>query len=184
MSKDFDIILVGDEELMRALVGLDYKTQQKYNKRIVRDAARATIVDKLKKAAPRGPTGNLKRSMGVITGKSKRSAVAFAGPRMSSTKRNKDGSTKEGYAGWVANIIEFNKGKKRYPGKDRSGIQRKRPKLPDGVRKHSGIMPMTHKGFVRRSILGSLRDSEKHMAKSIRKVITKEWNRLVKYGVI
>lgn len=194
-AQDFDIVLVGDEELMKALTSLDYKTQQKYNKRIVRDAARATIVDRLRKAAPRGPTGNLKKSMGIVTGKSKRSAVMFAGPRMSHG-RNKDGSKREGHAGWVANIIEFNKGQNRYPGKDRSGRPRKRPrvagassslatrKVDTGIRKHSGKMPLTHKGFGRRAILGGLKDAENHMAKSVRKIIEKTFANLRKHDMI
>lgn len=181
MSKfnDININLVGDQELMNALTSLEYKTQHKFLKRIVKDTATKTIAKALKQASP-SQSGNLKRSMGAVSGKSKKSAFAFAGPRMAG-RFQKQTSTN---AGWIANIIEHNKGQKRYPKPDPRGRHVKRPKTPHGVRKHSGIMPTTHKGYIRRTILGTLRQAEGHLLRSVKTVILRDWNSKVRKGLI
>ena len=170
---DVAIDLIGDEELLRFLDNLEYSTQQKFLKRILRDTATQTFVKGLRRDAP--PSRTLKRSMGHVTGKSRRVATIFAGPRMSLSKAQTD----SGYKGWLANIIEYNKFQNRYPGKDRRGIEKKRPRLPDGsIRRHSGVFPW--KPFIRQSLARSVRPAEEHQFKSIKKLILKEWNKYTK----
>lgn len=175
-NPDFDISMIGDKELLRALENLDYKTQHKELKRILRDTATQTFVKRLRQASPKGKTGNLKRSMGHVSGKSRRVATIFAGPRMSVGKR-REGSKE--HSGWLANIIEFNKHQPRYPGVDKYGRKRKRPMLPDGsIRKHSGVFPLGP--FVVRTILNTIRMAEEYEMKAVRKLIQKEWNKYTK----
>ena len=130
------VALYGDEELMAMIRELEYKLQHKFLKQLLRDVAMQTYVKQLRLASPRGETGNLYRSFGTVTGKSRKNAVVFAGPRMGGKNRN--------WEGWVANIIEYNKGKERYPTYDaKYGRMRKRPDIPGyGIRRHSGKMPM------------------------------------------
>ena len=167
---DVDISLIGDEDLLKILRGLDYKTQQKELKRILRDTATQTFIKRLKQDSP--PSRTLKKSMGHVTGKSRRVATIFAGPRMS-LKKASEGN--EGYKGWLANIIEFNKFQPRYPGKDRTGRPKKRPRTPDGIRRHSGIFPW--RPYIIQSILRTTREAEEYEFKAIRKLIMKEWNK-------
>ena len=165
MMNDIDLTLIGDEELIKALEGLDYRTQQNSLKRILRDTATQTFVKSLRQDAPASQT--LKKSMGHVTGKSRRVATVFAGPRMGGQHK-----------GWLANIIEFNKFKPRYPGRDRRGVQKKRPKTPMGVRRHSGVFPW--RPFVVQSILRTIPAAKAYEMKAVRKLITKEWNKYVK----
>ena len=167
MSRDFGIDLIGDKELHQVLTGLDYKVQQKFLKKVVSDAARQTVVKELKADSPK-KTGNLRRSMGVTMGRSKKNAVAFAGPRMGGK-----------WTGYIANVIEFNKGNVRYP-----GPRGKRPSTPMGVRLHSGRMPTTYKGFVTRAIKSQLRNAENHITSSLRRVMVKEMRKGRKTGLI
>lgn len=170
---DFDISLIGDDELLKALEALDYRTQHLELKKLLRDTATQTFVKRLRQDAP--PSQTLKKSMGHVTGKSRRVATVFAGPRMS------HGATragKEGYRGWLANIIEFNKFQPRYPSEDRFGRKKKRPKTPMGVRRHSGVFPW--RPFAIQSILRTVREAEAYEFKAIRKLILKEWNKYAK----
>ena len=172
MSDDLSIDLIGDEDLLRALNNLNYVTQHKVLKKILSDTATKTFVKELKRESPVGPTGNLRRSMGKKTGKSRRVATVFAGPRMSHSRE------KTNYSGWLANIIEFNKFQDRYPGKDRRGVKKKRPRTPHGIRVHSGVFPL--KPFVIKTILRTVRVAEDHIIKSVRTVIEREWKKHVK----
>lgn len=158
MTNDIDITLLGDEELHQILNGLNYQTQHKFLKRVVRDTAQKTMVRPLRDASPRR-TGGLQKSMGVVSGRSKRNAVAFAGPRMGGQHK-----------GYIANIIEFNKGELRYPTKRNPN----RPKTPYGVRVHSGRMNTLKKGYIAATIKQNLKAAEDHIAKSIRTIIERE----------
>jgi hypothetical protein len=171
---DINIDLIGDEELLRALGNLDQKTQQKELKRILRDTATQTFVKRLRQAAP--PSQTLKKSYGHVTGKSRRVATIFAGPRMSLKKAFGEGN--QGYKGWLANIIEFNKFQPRYPGRTRAGRMKKRPKTPMGVRKHSGVFPWGP--FQVRTILNTVRQAEAYQATAVRKLIIKEFKKYAK----
>jgi len=162
---DVDIKLIGDEELMRVLYNLEYKTQHKVLKKIVRDAGQKTMVRELKQRTPVGPTGNLKRSMGIVQGRSKRSAVAFAGPRMSST-----------YKGYIANILEHSKGQRRYPKSTKALM------TPWGPRKSVG--PLRRQVFVRPSLISQLRPAELHIIKSLRTIMEREMRKARKTGIV
>ncbi|MBG7617398.1 MAG: hypothetical protein IZT57_03395, partial [Chloroflexi bacterium] len=111
---DVGISLLGDEDLMKALQALDYATQQKFLKSILRDTSTKTVVPFVRRFTPQGQTGNLKKSIGHVTGKSKKVATVFVGPRMS---HNKSREGEVGYKGWVANILEFAKNTDRTPEK-------------------------------------------------------------------
>lgn len=167
MTNDVDIKLVGDDALLAVIKNLDYKLQHQKLKQILTDAANKTVVKELKANSP-VRSGNLRRSMGVKAGKNKRSAMVFVGPRMGGK-----------YTGYIANVIEFNKGKDRYPGK-----RSKRPRTPEGIRVHSGRMPTTHKGFVKKSILSKIKDAENHLAKSIRTIAEREMKKARKSGIV
>lgn len=164
MTNDVNISLVGDEELLQIIRSLDYAVQQKVLKKVVRDVANKTFVKGLRSAAPKR-TGALRSSMGAITGKSKKNAVAFAGPRMGGK-----------YKGYIANIIEYNKGEIRYPTRKNP----KRPKTPEGVRLHSGRMPMKDKGFVKRTLEENVKPAEAMLATSVRTICEREIKRYAK----
>lgn len=177
-----DIKLVGDEELNQVLTNLDYKTQHKVLKRVVNDAAQKTIVKAVKAAAPVGKgvkgtqfssigTGNLKRSIGTVSGKSKRSAVVFAGPRTKS-KYQKRTSTNMGF---VANIIEHGKNKRRVP------TTAKALSTPWGPRKSVKGIPA--RPFVKPNILSQLKPAENHIFKSIRTIMEREMKKARKNGI-
>ena len=170
MTTDLDLKLVGDDELLAALRGLDYKTQHKQLKRILRDTSQKTVVKRLRQNSPK--SSRLKKSFGTVTGKSRSVATVFAGPRIP-TQGGAKTTTNQGY---LANIIEFNKFQLRYPGVTRWGQPRKRPRLPDGsVRRHSGVFRW--RPFIRRTLLLSLHEASNYQAKAIRNLITKEWNK-------
>jgi len=88
---------------MKKVNKLDYKTRHNVLKRILRDTARKVYVRPLKASVRHSRTGRLKASMGTITGKSKQVATIFAGPRMSTVGK------RQGFQGWVANILEYAK---------------------------------------------------------------------------
>jgi len=166
---DVNIKLVGDVELLAALKDLDYKTQHRFLKRVLNDAANKTIVKNLKQVTP-VRTGNLKRSMGVVQGKSRRTATVFAGPRSS---RIRD---KAQYSGYVANILENAKPGRRYPKKGTA--------LKMGDKFFTSVGPITKKTNFKATIQGSLRQAEEHMTKSIRTIIERTWNSKVKKGLV
>ena len=148
---DVDIKLVGDTELLAALKELDYKTQQKFLKRILNDTATKTFVKRLRIASPER-TGNLKKSMGKVTGKSRRVATVFAGPRMGGSHK-----------GHVANILEHAKTGRRFPKK---GVAMK---IGDKFVKSVG--PITRKTNFKQVILNTVSEAEGHMSKSVRTII-------------
>lgn len=161
---DVDIQLIGDEEIYSVLSGLDYRVQQIELKKILRDTANQTIVKALKQHSP-VRTGGLQKSMGVITGKSKRSAVVFAGPRMS---HHPDKAKTGGYSGWVANILENAKPDKRYPTKAKALFPFD---YPNWYRSVGPIRRKTNFTSVMRS---SLVDAQNHFTKSVRKILERE----------
>ena len=169
---DVEIKLFGDEELLAAFKELDYKTQHSGMKRVLNDVAMKTFVRELRREAP-VRTGTFRKSIGTKPGKSKSVAVVFAGARIG-----------DGYKGYLANIIEFNKGQPRKPGFDKkTGQMRKRPMLPDGgIRKHSGVFPV--RPFIRRTIELNVNPAQQMVMKSMRTIIEKSWNSKVRRGLI
>ncbi len=170
MSKDVDISMVGDKELQSMIKELDYRTQHALLKRILRDTSTKTYVKELRNASP-VKSGNLRRSFGNVTGKSRRVATIFAGPRMGGSHK-----------GYVANIIEYNKGEVRYPKEDRKGNKKKkRPSTPLGVRVHSGVMPK--RPFIRKTLERITPIAERHLVKSVRTIIQRTANKWAKNRV-
>lgn len=173
MTNDIDIRLVGDEELLKALHNADYKTQHKVLKKIVRDVGNKTLVKPMRAAAP-NRTGTLRKSIGVVAGKSKRNAVMFVTPRVTGK-----------YEGYVANIFEHYDGGKREPGTDKyTGKKRKRPRTPHGIRRHSGVMTTKYKGFVEKTYDRHLKDAEDYFIKSVRTIWEREFKRARKKGLV
>jgi hypothetical protein len=94
MSKDVNIDLVGDDELLRVFRELNKKVQKPLLKRIVGDASQKTLVSPLKREIPKRttnlvntgrnarwhPPGLGKKSITKKIGKSKKSVVYFVGP--------------------------------------------------------------------------------------------------------
>lgn len=175
MSNEINIQVLGIDELLKVLSNLDYKTQQKELKKITNDVGRKVFVQPMKAAHPYSV---IKRSIGIKTGKNRKNAVTFVGPRMGGNENQRASGN---YSGWLANIIEFNKGEQRYPKIDKRTGPRKRPKTPDGIRIHSGIMPLTGKGEMAKAIINNLKRAESYFSKSVRDVIQREWNRF--YGI-
>jgi len=91
---DIDVNLLGDDELYQVFNGLEYKTQRKFLKKVVGNAAQ-TIVPGLKKEIPKRTTnlvnaGNSnkfhspglgRKSIGKKIGRSKKNVVWFVGPK-------------------------------------------------------------------------------------------------------
>ena len=160
MSNDLDLNLIGDEELLKALQQLEYKTQHKYIKRIVSDASNIYVkaakkqvpvrrtklypppVSPGKKRRPWHPPGTGKKNIIKKAGRSKRTATYFVGPRTGTGDRRKDA--------WYLKFPEY--GTKKMPGR-----------------------------FWFRIAYAANKDRvEDNMIKSARKVITRTWNRHVK----
>jgi len=172
MTNDVDITLVGDKELHEVLKGLNYATQHKFLKAILRDTSAKTVVPFVRQATPRGKTGNLRKSIGTITGKSKSTATVFVGPRMSH-RRTAEGD--DGYRGWVANILEFAKPHDRVP----ENAKAFKPFFggaagPGFVRK---VGPIRKKTNLTWAIKSRLQPAEVHMTKAIRTVIERAWKK-------
>ena len=171
MTNDIDIKLIGDNDLANVLRSLDFATQHKTLKAILRDAGNKEIVTHLKRATP-VVTGKLRKSMGVVAGRSKRNATIFVGPRMSHGKTR---AGVEGYSGWVANILEFAKPGRRTP----ENAKAFKPFFggPGGAGFVTSVGPIrkkTHFSFV---ITSRLRAAEIHITKSTRTVIERTWKR-------
>ena len=175
MSNDVDIKLVGDNELIEALRALDYATQQRELKKILKDSGNQTIVKALQRASP-VRTGTLRRSMGTIMGKSRSKATVFVGPRMSHTK-TRQGSDQ--YSGWVANILENAKPGRRYPEKSKAFKPFFGSASGPGFVKSVG--PIRNRTHFTYAITSNLMAAELHITKSVRTVITRTWNRKVKW---
>jgi hypothetical protein len=159
-----DIRLVGDEDLLKALQMADYKTQHKVLKKIVKDTANKTLVKPLRQATPK-KTGALRGSMGAVSGKSRKNAVAFAGPRMGGKHK-----------GYIANILEHSKEQTRYPENGQF------LKTPWGPRRSVG--PMKRNKFVEPTLTRHLKDAENYFIKSVRTIWEREFKRARKRGLV
>lgn len=159
---DISIELLGDKEIQNILKGLDYKLQMKTMKKVVKDAAVQVVVKQLKRDSPKR-TGNLQRSMGVIPGKSKRSAVMFAGPRMSHD------FTKSNHSGWIANVLEFSKGTRRYPKKAKTLFPFDGPPMF-----YPSVGPIRKKTNFRAGLRSVMGQVEKHLTKSFTTIMNRE----------
>jgi len=178
MTNDIDIKLIGDKELMQALQSLDYATQQKTLKAILTNASTKAVKPLIKRATPVGQTGNLRKSIGNVRGKSKSVATLFVGPRMSH-KRTAEG--KEGYRGWVANILENAKGKDRTPEKAKAF----KPFSggtggPEFFKKVGPIRKRTHLTW---AVKASLKPAEVYITKATRTVLERAWKKKTKTGL-
>jgi hypothetical protein len=165
MTNDVDIKLLGDEQLMQAFNNLEYKVSHKVLKKTVNDTARKVFVPPMRKAHP---YRQIQKSIGVKQGRSRRVAAAFAGPRMIPRRFQTDKQKASGnYSGWLAQIVEYNKGAKRSTSK---GYNR-------------GIMPLQGRGRMRTTLKRNLIPAERHVMKSLRTIIEREWKRAVKKGL-
>ena len=129
---------------------------------------------------------NLRKSFGNVTGKSKSVATVFVGPRMDHD-HNARRTTPMGkinvviaarYKGFLANIIENNKFRPRYPGLDYYGNQKPKPRVPGfggyphDVREHTGVFP-AHP-FIRKTAIRQLPKAIDFITKELRELITKK----------
>jgi len=96
-----DMTVEGVEEILRGFSILPGSIQKKYLGAAVREAAKEEIPE-IKALTPRGPTGNLRRSVGVKVEKKRRNATAVGilGYRL---KRGGNNSEKGFHAWWVEN---------------------------------------------------------------------------------
>lgn len=177
MNDGVNIKVVGDAEIMAALQALDQAVALKYLRAILRDVGNKAVVPLLRHAVPLGPTGNLRASMGVVTGKSKSNAVVFVGPRMSH-KRDMKGDRKQGYQGWVANILEFAKPGDRRP----ANAKAFRPFDGDasGPFFFKKVGPIKKKTNIRFAVTKSVGPARLQIEKSMRTVVERAWNRGLK----
>ena len=159
MTNDVNIQLLGAEELLRVLANLEYKTQHKTLKKITNDVARKVFLPDLREAHP---YDIIRKSMGVKSGRSRKNAVSFVGPRMGGTRKQ---LATGGYGGWLANIVEYNK---RTDRKTKKGYSR-------------GMMPIKGKGRILAGYKRNMGKAEKYFTTSVRAIIQKEWNRF--YGI-
>lgn len=117
---------------------------------VLRKSSTETMVKGLKDNMTVNST-NLRKSFGNVTGKAKGTAVVFVGPRMDRDRQSKR-STPMGriavtiaakYKGHLANIIEHNTFRKRYPRDVRRVLEKPRiPPIgpyPTNIREHSGV---------------------------------------------
>jgi len=100
-----DMTVEGVEEILKGFAILPSSIQKKYLGAAVREAAKDEIPE-IKALTPRGPTGNLRRSVGVKVEKKKRNATAVGilGYRFKSGGNN---SEKGFHAWWVENGTKF-----------------------------------------------------------------------------
>lgn len=160
MTNDMNIMLIGDEDLLKIIHGLEAKTQHKVLKKVVSDVAQKTFVRELRKVTP-VRTGILKRSMGKVMGRSKRNATVFAGPRMGGA-----------YKGYVANILDNAKPQRRYPLKGKA--------LKMGNKFFTSVGPIQKKTDFKGTLLRTERMAEEHQFKSIRTIMEREIKRFAK----
>lgn len=86
----------GVEDLLQQLQKLPGTIQKKYLAAAVREAGKEEIAE-IKSFTPRGPTGNLKRSVGLMVEKKRRSATATA---VLGYRRSGSGKSGLGYHSW------------------------------------------------------------------------------------
>jgi len=157
---DVDIRLVGDEQLLQIIRGLDVKTQHVVLKRVLRDTAQKTFVRALRRESP-VRTGNLKRSMGHVTGKNRRVATVFAGPRMGGSHK-----------GYVANILDHAKDNRRFPKEAKA--------LRWNGRYYKSVGPIRKKTNFKQVILNTIPEAQEHQFKAIRTIIEREIRKYAK----
>lgn len=100
-----DMTVEGVEEILKGFAILPSSIQKKYLGAAVREAAKDEIPE-IKSLTPRGPTGNLRRSVGIKVEKKKRNATAVGilGYR---SKRGGNNSEKGFHAWWVENGTKY-----------------------------------------------------------------------------
>jgi hypothetical protein len=102
---DTDMTVEGVEQILEGFSRLSGSIQKKYLGAAVREAAKDEIPE-IKALTPRGPTGNLRRSVGVKVEKKKRNATAVGilGYR---SKLGGNNSEKGFHAWWVENGTKY-----------------------------------------------------------------------------
>ena len=96
MPKDIDIQIAGTKELKAILRELPQKTRRKYMLKAWRKSTKPLITAARNNIS--GYSKSLAKSIGNITGRSKKSAVVYVGPRVK-------GKWKD--SGWYAPFVEF-----------------------------------------------------------------------------
>jgi len=157
---DMDITLIGDKELLQIIHGLDQKTQHVVLKKVLRDTAQKTFVKALRGVSP-VRTGNLKRSMGHVSGKSQRVATVFAGPRMGG-----------GHKGYVANILDHAKDNRRYPKNGKA--------LKIGDRFYKSVGPIQKKTNFKQTIIQTIPQAIEYQFKALRTIMEREIKRFAR----
>lgn len=147
-----DVKLLGADELKQVFSNLEYKLQQKELKRILRGAG-TNVARALRRASPK-KSGTLSKSMGVVTGRNKRGATVFVGPR------------KGEYKGYIANVLEFGKNVTRVP-KTKKALN-----TPWGPRR--SVAGIKAQPFVKKTIEREMKNTEQYIEASMRKLIDKE----------
>jgi hypothetical protein len=100
-----DMTVEGVEQILEGFSRLSGSIQKKYLGSAVREAAKDEIPE-IKALTPKGPTGNLRRSVGVKVEKKRRNATAVGilGYRL---KRGGNNSEKGFHAWWVENGTKY-----------------------------------------------------------------------------
>ena len=100
-----DMTVEGVEQILEGFSRLSGSIQKKYLGAAVREAAKDEIPE-IKALTPKGPTGNLRRSVGVKVEKKRRNATAVGilGYRL---KRGGNNSEKGFHAWWVENGTKY-----------------------------------------------------------------------------
>ena len=100
-----DMTVKGVEQILEGFSRLSGSIQKKYLGAAVREAAKEEIPE-IKALTPKGPTGNLRRSVGVKVEKKRRNATAVGilGYRL---KRGGNNSEKGFHAWWVENGTKY-----------------------------------------------------------------------------
>ena len=154
------IDITGSKKLEAEFKRLGVKLSTSELRGVLRKTATQELIKPLKAASPKR-SGTLRKSFGNVTGKNRIVATIFVGPRIEGdrrVRRNVGGGQKMSfktagrYNGWLANIIENNKFRQRYPGTDLWGKKKSRPRIPGyGIREHSGIFPV--RPYIKRTVL-------------------------------
>ena len=148
-------ITIDASNLQKYLSDLDRKMNTAESRAILRKASTRVMIPALRRNMTVS-SSNLKKSFGNVTGRSKNPAVVFAGPRMDQD-HNVRRSTPMGritvtvaakYKGHLANIIENNTFRPRYPRDQRR--EQSKPRIPGftegkgaphNIFEHTGIFP-------------------------------------------
>jgi HK97 gp10 family phage protein len=147
---DVDIQIMGMEQMQAALKELDYKTQHRFIKRVVNDAAniyvkaaKRQVPVRRTKLMPTGenwhPPGTSKKSIMKKAGKSRRTATVFVGPR--------GGPRRDPRSAWYLKFPEY------------------------------GTVKMAPMAWFRIAYAANKQAVEDNMIHSMRKIITRIWNK-------